>query len=671
VESTLRELAPRHDLTVYCTGGAAAAGHIPGVRVVSFPSSGRGGVGVFLYYARCLLHALRQDYDLVHVHKTDAAFALPFLALRFACVSTSHERAYLNSKWSALGRAYFRLAERIFMSARSIRTCVSREQRQHYLERYGREVHYVPNGVEEPAFDDEAAARLLAAAGVRAGFLLFAARRIIPLKGAHLLLAALERLGFRGQLVIVGDLGQMPDYSAELQARARGLDVRFLGYVAERATLLALVRRSSLFVFPSEREGMSLMLLEAAACGTPILCSDIRANMDVLGPDEVATFQSGDAGDLAAGLAALFADPAGARARAERARQRVARDYSAASVAHAYERLYERALREERAARPSRIGAAVRRARRTLRRLATVDVWNVGLVEAPIHAFLAPGFRPTVQWLPDAGVTRLSADPFALEHEGRRWLLYEGLEHSEGRGFLAARELGPQGFGPERVVLRAPFHLSYPWLLRRGDEVFCVPESWEAREVALYRARRFPEGWERVAALLPGVAGIDSTVLQHEGRWWCFTTEKGKGHDRRLLLYHADDLLGPWRPHRGNPVKVDLRSARGAGTPFHHGGALYRPAQDYSETKEGRITLNRVLELTPESFVEETVATIEPLGSGPYPDKIHTLSAAGERTLVDGCREVFVLRHHALLLFKLARARAALFPRRAAAVARH
>jgi len=289
-------------------------------------------------------HALRADYDLVHVHKTDAVFAVPFLARRFACLATSHERAYLNSKWSWLGRLYFRLAERVFVRAGHARTCVSQEQQEYYRARYGAEVEHVPNGVEELVFDEAAAAARQAAAEVADGYVLFAARRVIPLKGLHHLLAALARVEFRGTLVVLGDLAQMPEYSAELARAARGLDVRFLGYVSARPELLALVRRASLFVFPSEREGMSIMLLEAAAVGTPILCSDIRANTDVLGAEEALFFRSADVASLTERFAFARAQPDELAARAARARAGVAQRNSTSAVAARYAALYERLL---------------------------------------------------------------------------------------------------------------------------------------------------------------------------------------------------------------------------------------------------------------------------------------------------------------------------------------
>ena len=80
-----------------------------------------------------------------------------------------------------------------------------------------------------------------------------------------------------------------------MKERAKGLDVRFVGYLEEPSVLMGLVERADLFVFPSEREGMSVMLLEVAAVGTPILCSDISQNRDVLDEEAAVHFRSTDA----------------------------------------------------------------------------------------------------------------------------------------------------------------------------------------------------------------------------------------------------------------------------------------------------------------------------------------------------------------------------------------
>ncbi len=55
----------------------------------------------------------------------------------------------------------------------------------------------------------------------------------------------------------------------------------------DRSTLAAVYRRSALVLLPSEREGFGLPLLEALACGTPIIASDIEPLREV-GADAVA-----------------------------------------------------------------------------------------------------------------------------------------------------------------------------------------------------------------------------------------------------------------------------------------------------------------------------------------------------------------------------------------------
>jgi hypothetical protein len=51
--------------------------------------------------------------------------------------------------------------------------------------------------------------------------------------------------------------------------------------------------------------------------------------------------------------------------------------------------------------------------------------------------------------------------------------------------------------------------------------------------------------------------------------------------------------------------------------------------------------INRILRLTPEEFQEEAAAVLRPDPDGPYPDGVHTLSAAGSLTLIDGNRFAF------------------------------
>src|SRR5581483_1822859 len=158
------------------------------------------------------------------------------------------------------------------------------------------------------------------------------------------------------------------------------------------------------------------------------------------------------------------------------------------------------------------------------------------------------------------------------------------------------------------------------------------------RRVQLFRAEPFPHRWVPDAVLLENFAGADATVHFHQGRWWLFVGNHDDQDETKLFVFHAPDLRGPWLPHAGNPVKCDLRSARPAGPLFSMEDGLYRPAQDCSDTYGGAIVINRIERLTPDEFSEQPVKRLTPAAQGPYPHGLHTLSGAGEVTLVDGKR---------------------------------
>ena len=167
-----------------------------------------------------------------------------------------------------------------------------------------------------------------------------------------------------------------------------------------------------------------------------------------------------------------------------------------------------------------------------------------------------------------------------------------------------------------------------------------IPESQRAGEIALYRAKKFPDRWERETALLPNVAGAEPSVIWHEGIWWMFFTIVGPNarDQRELHVAYADNLTGPWHQHRLNPILNDPSGARPGGTPFlGPDDKLILPVQDCSRTYGGAIRFLKFTTLTPDDITTEHLDSIltGDLASANYPDGLHTLSACGRCTLID------------------------------------
>lgn len=171
-------------------------------------------------------------------------------------------------------------------------------------------IRIVPNGVEIP---------LGTIASKSAEPLFFALGRLVPHKRYSLLLQTWDRVKEQtgGQLVIAGDGPEMDRLAAQA-----GSDVTLVGRVTE-SEKHDLLGRAWLFLHPAMLEGWGLVVLEAAAHGTPTLGFDAPGVRDSV-LDGVSGSLAQDDDDLAREWVRLTMDPqaraqlaAGARARAD------------------------------------------------------------------------------------------------------------------------------------------------------------------------------------------------------------------------------------------------------------------------------------------------------------------------------------------------------------------
>lgn len=270
------------------------------------------------------------------------------------------------------------------------------------------------------------------------------------------------------------------------------------------------------------------------------------------------------------------------------------------------------------------------------------EQWNIGIVYEPIETFLKLDSKPVINWFPIQKGRRFLADPFGLEGNTGITVLCEDFDYLSGKGIISSLEIRDKSFSSPKECINLPFHMSYPYLFEHNGEVYCIPETCQAREISLYKALEFPNKWTKIGVIIKDVAGVDPTIFQYEGIWWLMYTDDEQGSALNLFVWYTPDLSLPWKPHAINPVKTDIRSVRPAGTPFMCNGYLYRPAQDYSKTTGGRIVLNRVTRLTPTEFKEDQVGFVEPYINSPFSDGLHTISAVGNCTLIDSKRWIFI-----------------------------
>lgn len=140
-------------------------------------------------------------------------------------------------------------------------------------------------------------------------------------------------------LLLAGSPGPLAaEYGA--LGRAAGLDVRFPGFVEDRA-LPTLFAGASLFLYPSRYEGFGIPLLFAMATGTPVVASDAGSIPEVLGGAGIL-FPAGDRRALGALLRDAARDPSALYEAGARGLDR-ARSFTPERLGERMLRVYERA----------------------------------------------------------------------------------------------------------------------------------------------------------------------------------------------------------------------------------------------------------------------------------------------------------------------------------------
>ncbi len=282
--------------------------------------------------------------------------------------------------------------------------------------------------------------------------------------------------------------------------------------------------------------------------------------------------------------------------------------------------------------------------RRLFSDLLTEEQWSIAWRRRPAasapEAILAGG--PFRLLRPPRGY--FYADPFLFVHQGRHLIFFEDYEYASKRAAISWIELDGQGSPSKpRVAISTDYHLSYPYVFEHDGQIYMIPETRASRRIELWRAAAFPDRWEFDRVLLDNIRAVDATWLHYQDQYWLFAgvAVDGGMASSELHVFSSAKPLGPWQPHRGNPVVTSIEGARPAGKLFLHNGRLIRPGQDCAKIYGHRVNLYHVEQLDDHCYRETQVGVIQPDW---LPNNIgtHTYNSTNDYETIDG--RVCILR---------------------------
>ena len=215
-----------------------------------------------------------------------------------------------------------------------------------------RKITQIYNGVDSVKFHPRSGPRgPIGPPGFATGdaILIGSVGRLAHVKDFPTLIRAFDRLRelwpegrTRLRMVIVGEGTTRPECERLIAELGLGEQTWLAG---DRSDIPELMRAMDLFVLPSLGEGISNTILEAMACGLPVIATDVGGNPELVAPGKTGTLVPvADHEKMAQALLAYVRDPARMAQEGRAARAEIEARFSMEAMVAGYLRVYDAAL---------------------------------------------------------------------------------------------------------------------------------------------------------------------------------------------------------------------------------------------------------------------------------------------------------------------------------------
>ncbi len=225
--------------------------------------------------------------------------------------------------------------------------------------------------------------------------------------------------------------------------------------------------------------------------------------------------------------------------------------------------------------------------------------------------YTVPCLRPYLKSEP----TIIEADPFLFVRKDRLYLFYESKPWLSPGVIKMVSTSDLKHWTKPIIVLKEPFHLSFPWVFEEDGHVYMIPETSGAKAIRLYKACNdslieFKMVKEIVKDIEPQdwkVSFVDTSIVKKEDAYYLFTTRLDNNGTNILELYVSDTLDGEYKKHPCSPIQPNNKLGRNAGSITAYEEKLLRFSQDCTKRYGDDVHVSEIVELTPEKYQEKLI----------------------------------------------------------------
>ncbi len=211
----------------------------------------------------------KKNFDIIHAHNIPSALAMKN--------SSGKKILTLHGIFSKqIGQIHNRSAQNIsekyethVLSWADAITTISKESSDYYSN-FGYDVSQIPNGIDLSSFEQKSEKQF--------DKQVIYAGRLSKEKGSETLLKICNNLNDDVDILIIGE---GPEQDKFMKINSKKNNIHYLGFQNHEKTI-SLIKGSDILIQPSLSEGISTTLLEAMACRTCIITSNVGGNLELI-----------------------------------------------------------------------------------------------------------------------------------------------------------------------------------------------------------------------------------------------------------------------------------------------------------------------------------------------------------------------------------------------------